>query len=298
MGFWTWLLGRTPDADTPPDDMPMPPIDLTPLARIEAADAAEVRPTGTRGEALLDWQQDQQARAIDLEDLFAIIEYESADGTATLRRITMRQLLPGTHAPIIAATCHERHAARNFRIDRIVELTTADGEILSLADFLRPVLGAGTDTLLALPRAEGAAPGPSFRRRPAPPAGNADRLRAAVKPGLALMVAAARADGRAVEAEWDAVEAWIENEASCLARDGEIPARPSNAEIGALAAAARRLRPQRDRIADAWQAVTRNWTTDPQTRLRRGRRAVIEADGILHDAEIAMLRELYEGDDG
>jgi hypothetical protein len=60
-----------------------------------------------------------------------VIVYESADGHESTRRITVRNLsLNGENIPVLNAWCHERQALRAFRVDRVLEVITHDGEVI------------------------------------------------------------------------------------------------------------------------------------------------------------------------
>lgn len=61
-----------------------------------------------------------------------VIVYESAEGHESVRRITVRNLsLNRENIPVLNCWCHERQALRAFRIDRVREVITQDGEVIA-----------------------------------------------------------------------------------------------------------------------------------------------------------------------
>lgn len=78
---------------------------------------------------------------IDLIDSIILIEYKDAKGNVSTRRITIKKIDTSKADPLLKAYCHERKAARSFKISRISEIVDIEtGEIFQNArEFLIPV---------------------------------------------------------------------------------------------------------------------------------------------------------------
>jgi hypothetical protein len=249
MGLLNWLTTRTPALSDP----------VAPHPRVEPLLSAsdEVLP-----------EPSDDGSPIDLDPLFAMIEYEAADGTTTRRRVTFRRLRPNRQGDWVAeAWCHERNAPRSFRIDGIVSVFNEDGEVLDPEAWWR---AAG----VLIPKAGS----PQFDGR---------ALRDALRPGLSLLVALAHADGRLCAAEVGAIQGWAETEA--FARGLPITCEISD-QLGVLIPT---MRPTAEALPGYFASFAGG---DPSraARFHRAVREVAHADGEIPDSEIAftaMIRE-------
>lgn len=62
-----------------------------------------------------------------------MIEYRDATGATSRRAVTIRSFAPGTPG-YMRAVCHERHAFRSFRLDRITSVIDRYGEVFEPAE--------------------------------------------------------------------------------------------------------------------------------------------------------------------
>ncbi len=65
---------------------------------------------------------------VGLADLFLFIDYENAGGIRSSRPITVRKAIDDGLHPQIMAFCHSTKRIKCFRLDRIISITSADGE--------------------------------------------------------------------------------------------------------------------------------------------------------------------------
>lgn len=192
------------------------------------------------------------------EPLGLFIEYVAGDGAASSRRITVRQIIgnPPSH---LLAYCHERRAARNFRLDRIVlAVDPATGEVLALAAVLERLCGGGMVPVDAV-------------------------LRRAVN----ILVFLMRCDGHTHPAEWDAIDDALARLVLWSEHGDEVATR--------ACAMARQVAPD----ADDFLIGMRSFTHSPQARmlgrwLARAVAAVIDADDSQHPDEFRWLVEVGE----
>lgn len=115
MSFLRWIIGKSPDVETPPPAWTVRERPILPLPLEDDPDTIESMPiSGDSGE-------------IDLEPVYIALEYTDAQGAETLRRVTLLKIKPGPTAPLLSAVCHERKALRQFRTDRIKCFVDPDG---------------------------------------------------------------------------------------------------------------------------------------------------------------------------
>lgn len=151
-----------------------------------------------------------------LESVTVQICYVDASGEASCRRITIRGLFENKGATYLDAYCHEREAARTFRIDRIEEIIDlATGEVdYDCAAWLER-FGIVLDLPIPQPAPSPPQPPGVFiaypNPQPAPP--RSDRaVQVAwwkVEHGAALLMFAARYDGHAAPEEEAVIDDWI-----------------------------------------------------------------------------------------
>lgn len=206
-----------------------------------------------------------------LEHLFCAIEYTSAAGANTRRRITMLSLHPGPQALVLKAICHERKALRAFRTDRISAVIDQDGELHDTRAFFADFFGIN----LGVARDNDAAAG-------------ARRLRETMRPALSLLVAASTCDGEFHPTELDAIEQYVERELIHLVRAGKIAPGVGLDELNALRPMLRAMRPQRSGLTGFFRSVLA-YEGDRFDRFVRALHAVVTADGVLRQQETDLI---------
>ncbi|MFW5655943.1 MAG: hypothetical protein ACOCYW_09935 [Roseicyclus sp.] len=262
MGLIDWLTRRAPrlDADAP---MPHAP-EARPEMPADAEDTEELLTPDESGEILLD-------------ELFTVIDYVDARGARSRRRITTLKLRNGTHGPLLSAICHERRALRHFRIDRVEAFIDPEtGEVVRPPHFLRETLAVDPNSLLA--------------PQPHDALTAARALREALRPGLSVLVLAARADEEFHDEELDVICRYAEREADALAQDGRCPA-PDLATLDALTPMIRSMRPNATSLESHLTQIF-EWPDDRAERLDRALRAVLTADGEIAVGEEFLIDEI------
>ncbi len=188
--------------------------------------------------------------------LALFIEYVDGEGQRTRRRVTVRQLI-GQPPDMVLAYCHERRAARHFRIDRIVEAIHPEtGEILAGAEILLALQGAGFSPI-----------DPVVRRM------------------VNAMGFIMRCDGQAHAAEWEAIDDAL---AFWICRNGG-----DDAEHQAAMQMARQVAPDHT----DFMIAMRSMVASKQVRqlapfMQRALGSVMDADGVLHANEVGWAREI------
>ncbi|MFG1373975.1 WYL domain-containing protein [Xanthobacter oligotrophicus] len=201
------------------------------------------------------------------------IDYVDHAGNASHRRISVWAVQRNVEGvPILIAKCHERQAARAFRVDRITAVTDLDGAKREpLVRFFYETFGFlwPKDAILA-PAEEDA----DVRW---------DRIRAIIrKAGVTLLAALARADREVGAAEVEEIVFFCER--ACAAEDLDL----TGAERERLAAYVARLRPTAEAVDFALDTLFESGTEAIATLLRAGMR-VISADGVLKEQEAELL---------
>ncbi len=200
------------------------------------------------------------------------IDYVDHAGHPSHRRISVWAVERNPEGvPILVARCHERQAARAFRVDRITAVTDFDGTRREpLARFFFETFGFlwPKEARLGAMREEDA---------------RWDRIReVARRSGIGLLAALARADHLIRAAEVDEMRLYCE--AACAAKGIDL----TGAESERLAAWLSRLRPTAETIEADLEAL---FQSDPETiaTLLRAGLKVVSADGALHGREAEML---------
>ena len=209
------------------------------------------------------------------EGQYLMIEYVDSRGQPSRRRITVWSITPGSGGiPCLRAQCHERRATRTFRIDRIQSVIDLDGEIHDdVAVYLGERLGLRID--LARLAAE-------------PTDGLTARWRSVLdvcRPFAIVLAALSLADGRKHPEELEVAVRFCA--LVCERRGYDL----TDIEVQALLRYMKGLRPSTE---TAYRAIDRLLGCEPGeiVGLVRAGRAVIEADGLLHDAEVEMLDDI------
>lgn len=288
MSFFSWLFSRTPnESDPPPEvtisitigDRPMraPFIpDPYALARADEADAKTARPDRVEFTkepyCASHLVMDDDSR--DLGEAFCLIEYEAANGERSRRRVSMRSLKRGAGVIYLNAFCMERRAMRQFRLDRITGMITEDGEVIDPAAYFAlqgVALRAQTDAEALAARC-------------------AARALAEMRPGLVMLAAVARADGKVDLRELDAVEVYAERELLALEREGILDF-PASLEVAtAMTGDIALMRPMVPTLRAQALRIC-GWSDVRFARLRRAMREVIVADGRVLPSEIELVAE-------
>lgn len=201
------------------------------------------------------------------------IDYMDHAGNASHRRISVWAVQRNVEGvPILIAKCHERQAARAFRVDRISAVTDLDGMRREpLSRFFFETFGFVWPKDALEPAAE-----ESEDQR-------WDRIRTIIrKAGVALLAALARADRETGAGEVEEMVFFCER--VCAAEDIDL----TGAERERLAAFVARLRPTPEAVESALDTLFESGTEAIANLLKAGMR-VIGADGALKEEEAEML---------
>jgi hypothetical protein len=204
-----------------------------------------------------------------------VIVYESADGRESVRRITVRNLsLNRENIPLLNAWCHERQALRAFRIDRVLEVITADGEVIA------PPARFFVETFAMSPRLAACR---------IPPPVSLARIRPAFTHHMMVLAHLGRIDGDFCLDE----QGIVLDHCLKLAHDGGTPA--TAPEEGALRRYLKTLKPKTLFLKRAMAGLERD-APDRIVSLLSAADQVIGADGTRHRDEerffIGLKREL------
>ncbi|SEN95104.1 Tellurite resistance protein TerB [Gemmobacter aquatilis] len=319
MSFLKWLFGRAGKATEAP-----PPIilrgdshELPPLVDLDKEDDPDLLPdddadddaalpdilaeiiTPAQTEVAPPKPKSKRDKGEPLENLYCEIEYSDATGKLTRRAITMLSLKQEGDATQIYALCHMRKAQRCFRCDRIVNVITADGEVMDGATFLRDILCI--DFIQPDPKPKKTAPmvitakaaqdePPTPRGKPGRKPGPARNIRDAIMPQLAVLVTCAKSDGQFHAAEIDRIMSYAESEAIHLQRSGALDCELTIEMADNLAKALATMRPQARTLERNILAVLA-LPDAARARFKRALDGVIMADGDLHEGEAQFLRD-------
>lgn len=270
MRLLSWLASRAAIETTPP--RPLPVI----AAKPDVAPPSDVPDE--------EFQIPDDSGKLDLDEVYTIIDYRDARGVETRRRITMQTISAGPHGALLQAICHERHAHRTFRCDRIMGVIDEDGVVEEPNHFFRDVM------LIDLSHKSWRS-GPD--RKAIPVATDAALIQAArdarehLRAPLSLLVLAATADGHFHPEELDAICQWVEEEMADKARSGEfgLPV------LDAMTPLISKMHPTRKSIMNHVRVV-RFMDEDRFQRFCKAVIRVIRADGVFSDREREFLEEL------
>lgn len=258
-----WLFDKTPDI-----------ADEAPPSRFQ-----DGRPTISDDEEWLEPPEDSYA----LEEVLTVIDYRDARGNVSRRRITLRKLARGPHAPILSAICHERRAFRQFRCDRIDGFIDFDtGEVQDCPTFFREVM------LIDL-----AGLAPTVRRAASQVETALSRARAIrdeLRAPISVLVGIARSDELFQPEELDTICAFAEKFSPTI----HVPAHPGEiSAMGELRRLIQSMRPTRSAMQGYMNEV-RAACLDAAFRdaFLTAVGDVIMADGRISPGEHALLTEL------
>jgi WYL domain len=267
--------------DTPPEREPAQP----------AAPRREWVPPG------IVRNQRMRSAGDDLWGVTFAIEYADSRNNVTTRRITLRELYWSDDGMLyLHSMCHERHALRSFRFDRVRAVIDLDGVVHEPRVFfqseLRFPLG---DLTVELPPLR---PTTEPRLRPARqpkmvavasvgPEKPGLTQRRAARDGLRVLAALARADGLMHDAEIAVILDYIVERA---AADGIETGEDDRA---VLLPYLRRQVPSADVLGECLGRLG----AEPETMRRlflRHAVALMDVDGVQHPAEFEMMSNLKE----
>lgn len=273
MRFFEWLRGRTPDltSDAPAISIKGIGAHDDPVT-VEAADSPEIATPA----------RDQEPA--EIADYFCAIEYRDAAGAFSRRRVTLRRAYAADAGHYIDAICHERKALRTFRTDRILSVIDQFGEIHDARMFFTETFGLDLSTATINrehKEAEGLDPNRIVAQRAA-------MLRKRLHAELTLLVAIARSDSSFHIEELDAIEQFVEDSAARLVEAGNLPDVFGPPEFDCLRPIIKGMRPQRDSLDGCVRALLSSDNASVE-RFLNAAHAVVQADGIIAEAEIDML---------
>jgi tellurite resistance protein len=202
-----------------------------------------------------------------------IIEYVNTAGVCSTRSITVLSLKRGgDEVPMLFAKCHMRQMVRSFRVDRIVTCIDYNGEVHD-------------DVPLYLFENFGMSQDEAARRN-----SDVDRLawnqvRREHANHLMLLSALSHADAEMIEAEVQVISDYCASEAQ------NSGLTTSDGFLKLARAYVRRLRPTQTNINSALRELA---SEDHQSIMRAllAALAVVDADGIRHASETALLNEV------
>ncbi|HUA76786.1 MAG TPA: WYL domain-containing protein, partial [Acetobacteraceae bacterium] len=239
----------------------------------------------------------------DLSGVSFGIEYRDAAGTATRRRVTIRQIgLTPSGNVCIVCFCHERRALRTFRFDRITDVIDGDGVVWNPRRFFAEELHVDFGHLSTSPAEIKPGARPEMVKEVAVKRTSARRARSSAtvgagKPGYAqrriardglrVLVAMARADRHLADEEIEVVLDYVVHRAE---RAG-IPS--GDADCRAIAAYLRRLTPHADVLGECLERLGREDVSE-RRHLLDSAIAVMNADGTQDPAEVDLVLRIRE----
>jgi hypothetical protein len=262
---------------------PEPPWPKSVFAELPPDDSVEERASARDDEAL-GYAEGQSF----------IIEYRDSQGRSSRRRITVWGIKRGVDGvPLLVAKCHERKATRSFRIDRILAVIDYDGVVQEPLDrFFEDTFGMHADELAPRSSSERSHKpvGPIIKKQgitlEMDPVERWSMIRAACRDhGLHLLATLARSDG---ELHPNELEVMVDFVAELSAKMGITIDVGQSDQIRDYV---KRLRPTFEVIDRTIDRVLARPPSDIKNLLAFGRR-VIEADGLLHPAELSALQDL------
>jgi hypothetical protein len=214
-----------------------------------------------------------QAAPIETSGRMLVIEYSDSKGALSCRRITFRRIehLPSTNDDgryYLIGWCHERRALRSFRVDRLLSLM--DGRT---GEIFEPI-ESGIELLSEA----------GFVSRSAPARAPTRSARSLLRDGLKILTFLARCDGAAHPSEMEIIADY------CRERAAQVGLGVDGSIIEGILDEADRLYPDTDTFLDAAERAFRDQANG--TLLISKARALIIADGLLHEREVQFLREL------
>jgi WYL domain len=240
--------------------------------------------------------QHERIHRVD-DDLWGVtfgIDYLDWHHNQTTRRISLRHLYRSDEQVLyLQAYCYEREAVRTFRFDRIQAIHDADGVIHDPREFFETELhirvgataaGALADPPAARPRREAL---PARLKKP-----GLDKLgfapRHAARDGLRVLIMLGRTDGRFRESELAVVVLDY-----IVARAAAEGIETTEDDRAALMPYLRRQHPDAEVLSECLDRLERE-PSELRQLLMSSAVALMDADGIEHPAEFAMMLSLRE----
>lgn len=214
------------------------------------------------------WQPPRGAKRQAVSGVTMVIDYVDSRGAASRRRITLREVEPGgDRLALLHAWCHERRAPRCFMLSRMRAVIDNDGLVHDPVAYLEGLLGG---------RVGGEA---------ASDAGLRLRHLQAIEPvTVRVAVMMAQVDRQIRAEEIDAIVSWVASRA-----DGSV----TEADLAAFGRYLAALRLTADLMHADLEALERAPKAARAAALDL-LYAVMEADGLEHPAEIALLDAIEE----
>lgn len=271
MGLLDLLLRRTPRATDPAPEI----FTTRPSSPIAGDD--EPQATG--------------AKRFILEPYFLMIEYRDARGQVTQRRITTRTVVEQDGVRYLQAECHERHALRSFRLDRIVCFISQDGEVEDAQAWFAEILPISEVVLDAKRLVMFSGDGPNAPPRQAKPTiSTYTTLRRELAAPLTLLIASARSDEFLHPQEVRRILHFAEDEAALLRDAGRLPGNLEADDFDKLERTLRRLRPTREDVVAAIEGLL-TLDLSRKRHLAHALAGTATADGRVDDIEQELLDE-------
>lgn len=222
----------------------------------------------------------------DLENIFCIIDYVDALGNKSRRRITMLSYVTTEKSHTIHAICHERKAFRAFRVDRIEEIVTFDGEVFAPVEFFTGLFGI---SFVATPSDFAAG---QNKRQPLT-LSTARDLREHLRAPLSILVCAAMSDGHVHIEEIDRIQSYAESEIYTLHKQGRLSVAPQVEVMDELCKMIAHMRPQRRSMKGYVERIC-EWPQDRVERLAKALGKVVSADGVIVGEEQTFVEEMND----
>lgn len=202
---------------------------------------------------------------VDFLSVPLFLHYVDAKSAHSRRRVTL-YALSRSDCYWLSSFCHERHAVRCFRGDRISQMIDlGTGEVLetspAISEYLNGIMGDEVS-----------------------PRSPTDMLVRDYRAGLNLLVFLARCDGQAHPSEIDVLLGYLDHVASAPGIDAEVAKR----HIA-------RIHPEETVFLRSLKRLQR---TDPEElwRVCRTARKLVDADGVLSEAEATFVERLAAAD--
>lgn len=202
-----------------------------------------------------------------------MIEYIDSKGRSSTRRVSVYDIVGGrSGGPCLLAKCHERHATRQFRIDRIQCCIDYDGVVYDdVTSFLTTTFGMSISVARSKERDDDVARWKSI----------IDALRA----DAVLLSALSRVDGKVKVVETSEAVVHLVR----LVERGDIFL--SDADVASVEAYVKRLRPTHGAVSRALEAIAMAGTSHIQRLLLAAVR-VIKADEVVHPQELNLVNDI------
>ena len=212
-----------------------------------------------------------------LAGLVMDIEYQKEGEDPEFRRIRIKSIHEKAGMTYIEAYCYLRRAPRNFRYDRIVSIADDNGEVHDPDTYFEALLGYPL-------RYASASTVPTTEPIQKPHDHWFEYLQSAID-GVSLLIALGRADIRLVKAERSIIVQYIRSIAESEGKEWNLG---SEARIDDYL---KRLKPDEQVVRRSISRLQASGEFERQTFLDHAER-LIHADGRIHPAEEAMLREM------